>query len=74
MKGVCIVVTWDRPSQPNGVIKSYNVQLYIDGVWHGRVINVTNNRYIVQDGDIPSDYRTSDVFAGVSETHLVTRV
>ena len=74
MEGHCTVVLWDPPSQPNGVIKSYNVQLYIDGVWHGKVINVEANRYRVQDGDIPSTYSTSDVYAGVSETHLVTRV
>ena len=71
MKGLCTVVLWARPSQPNGKIRGYEVQFYIPDGWSGAIRNKTESDiyHIVEEGDTPSEYRKSELFVRVSELH-----
>ena len=68
MEGLCNVVVWGQPSQPNGRVTGFNVQVYIPGVWYGTETFIDNNFYRVQDSDI-NGYQRSDIQVGVSGLH-----
>jgi len=74
VKGLCTVVLWGQPSQPNGEIEGFDVQFYVRGRAYGTVrAKWRDNIYhIVQEDDKPSGYRDNEVSVGVSELHTVT--
>ena len=69
VKGLCTVVLWGRPSQPNGKIRGYEVQIFIPDEWYGPVHSKkeTDIYHIVEDSDRPSEYKQSELFLRVSE-------
>ena len=71
MKGLCTVVLWGRPPQPNGKIRGYEVQIYIPDKWYGPVHSKKESDiyHIVEDSDRPSEYQQSELFAGVSQLY-----
>ena len=71
VKGLCTVVLWARPSQPNGKIRGYEVQIYIPNQWYGPVHSKkeSDNYHIVEEGDRPSEYQHSQLFVGVSQLY-----
>ena len=71
VKGLCTVVLWARPSQPNGKIRGYEVQIYIPNEWFGPVHpkRESDNYHIVEDSDRPSEYQHSQLFVGVSQVY-----
>ena len=68
MEGLCNVVVWGQPSQPNGRVTEYNAQVYIPGVWYGTENDLNSNFFRVQDSDI-NGYQRSDIQVGVSGLH-----
>ena len=69
VKGLCTVVLWGQPSQPNGVITGFDVQFYIPGVFSGTMYRKGKGDifHIVQDSDRPSRYSVEEYYVGVSE-------
>ena len=74
VKGLCTVVLWGQPSQPNGRITGYEVQLYVPEEWSGPVNskNESDIYHIVEDTDTSSEYELSDYFVRVSALHAYT--
>jgi len=74
VKGLCTVVLWGQPSQPNGEIKRFDVQFYVHGRSYGTVIakGRDNIYHIVEGDEKPSGSRDNEVSVGVSELHTVT--
>jgi len=70
VEGLCNVVVWGQPSQPNGQVTGFNAQVYIPGVWYGTETFIDNNFYRVRDSDIDGRQR-SEIYVGVSELHNV---
>ena len=71
VKGLCTVVLWGRPSQPNGKITGYEVQVYVPDEWYGPVHSKkeTDIYHIVEDSDTPSEYNQDEFFVAVSALH-----
>ena len=69
VEGLCNVVLWGQPLQANGRIIRYEVQFYIAPDWFGNVISksVQPVYHRVQDGDIRSNLRRSEVSVRVSK-------
>ena len=74
VNGLCTVVLWGRPSQPNGKITGYEVQLYVPEEWSGPVHskNESDIYHIREDTDTSSEYELSDYFVRVSALHAYT--
>ena len=74
VKGLCTVVLWARPSQPNGKITGYEVQFYDPDGWSGPVHNKTESDiyHIVEEGDTPSGYDRTVFSVRVSTLHAYT--
>ena len=73
VEGLCTIVLWGQPSQPNGEVTGFNVQFYVPDVWYGTLFRKEMNDiyHTVQDSDNPSDYSVSQIFVGVSELHII---
>ena len=73
--GLCTVVLWARPSQPNGKITGYEVQFYIPDGWSGPIHTKTESDiyHIVEEDDTPSGYDRTVFFVRVSTLHAYTR-
>ena len=74
VKGLCTVVLWGRPSQPNGKITGYEVQVYVPDEWYGQPHSKkeTDIYHIVEDSDVSSDYNHDEFYVGVSVLHAHT--
>jgi len=49
--GLCTVVVWGQPSQPNDRVTGFNVQVCIPGVWYSTETFLDNNFYRVWDNN-----------------------
>ena len=76
VKGLCTVVLWGQPSQPNGKITGYEVEFYVPDEWYGLVHskNESDIYHIVEDTDTSSEYKQSELFVRVSELHAYTYI
>ena len=59
VEGLCTVVVWGQPSQPNDRVTGFNVQVYIPGVWYGTETFLDNNFYRVRHSDSEVEWRAA---------------